>query len=75
MHQLGFINDAQFQTAVEAPLSAELHRAAVELQAPYIAEMVRADVVVALDIVVTLELPVPTAHVWKREPADRAHVA
>jgi penicillin-binding protein 1A len=45
MRTLGFIDDGQFEAASNTPVSAQLHRAAVELQAPYLAEMVRAGVV------------------------------
>jgi penicillin-binding protein 1A len=45
MRQLGHIDQAQFDTATQAPVTAKLHRAAVELQAPYLAEMARADAV------------------------------
>jgi penicillin-binding protein 1A len=45
MRQLAFISDEQYERALAAPVSASLHRAAVEMNAPYVAEMVRADMV------------------------------
>lgn len=41
MLALGYISDEQARDASEAPVSAELHRAKIELEAPYLAEMVR----------------------------------
>ncbi len=41
MLKLGYIDQEQFKTALEAPESAEWHGQAVETDAPYIAEMVR----------------------------------
>jgi penicillin-binding protein 1A len=45
MRQLDFITESQYQQAKAASMSASLHRAAVELSAPYVAEMVRAEMV------------------------------
>ncbi len=45
MLELGHIDQAQFEQASNAPLSASVYRADVELEAPYLAEMVRADLV------------------------------
>ena len=45
MHRLGQITDAEYQDALEAPITATLHAAAAELEAPHVAEMVRADMV------------------------------
>jgi penicillin-binding protein 1A len=41
MNELGFIDDRAYQEAIDFPLESHLHGAAVELNAPYIAEMVR----------------------------------
>ncbi len=41
MRQLGFIDEATYQAAVKAPVTARLHRQAPELEAPYAAEMAR----------------------------------
>ncbi|BBL76512.1 penicillin-binding protein 1A [Methylomagnum ishizawai] len=41
MRKLGFITEAQFHKAFNAPETAKLHIRPVELDAPYIAEMVR----------------------------------
>jgi len=41
MHQLAYIDDQSYETAVAAPVTARYHGADIELQAPYIAEMVR----------------------------------
>ena len=43
MHELGFITDQQYEQAKEAPLTAILHRPEVEVSAPYVGEMVRAE--------------------------------
>ncbi|MGB1110912.1 MAG: penicillin-binding protein 1A, partial [Gammaproteobacteria bacterium] len=43
MRDLGFIDADAFKQANEAPISAYLHVAEVELAAPYVAEMARAD--------------------------------
>ena len=37
----GYIDNEEYQTAVNAPVTARLHNPAVELEAPYVAEMVR----------------------------------
>ena len=42
MYVLGFIDSAQYQQALSEPDDASLHTAAIGLQAPYVAEMVRA---------------------------------
>jgi penicillin-binding protein 1A len=42
MYVLGFIDSVQYQQALSEPDNASLHTAAVGLQAPYVAEMVRA---------------------------------
>jgi penicillin-binding protein 1A len=41
MLALGYISKEQARDASNAPISAELHRAKIELEAPYLAEMVR----------------------------------
>jgi penicillin-binding protein 1A len=42
MYVLGFIDAEQYRRALEEPDSASLHKAAVSVEAPYVAEMVRA---------------------------------
>ena len=41
MLDLGFIDDAEYQQAMSQPMQSRLHGAAIQLNAPYIAEMVR----------------------------------
>ena len=41
MNELGFIDDRAYQEAMDFPLESHSHGAAVELNAPYVAEMVR----------------------------------
>ncbi len=41
MNDLGFINDQEFDEAMAYPLESQLHGTATELSAPYVAEMVR----------------------------------
>ncbi len=41
MLRLGYISHEQHQTAINAPVAVRLHSANVELEAPYVAEMVR----------------------------------
>lgn len=43
MHELGYIDDAQYQEAMDEPVTAEQHALVTELDAPYVAEMVRAE--------------------------------
>ncbi len=43
MRELGFITSAEYETAMEEPMQSQLHRAPIELNAPYVAEMVRRD--------------------------------
>ncbi len=43
MRDLGFIDAATYKASVEYPLESKLHSASVELEAPYVAEMVRAE--------------------------------
>ena len=42
MRELGFIDEATYQEAIAAPVTASLHGRVVEVEAPYIGEMVRA---------------------------------
>ncbi|MCP4701460.1 MAG: penicillin-binding protein 1A [Gammaproteobacteria bacterium] len=42
MLKLHYITQAEYREAVEAPITAKLHRFALEMDAPYIAEMARA---------------------------------
>ncbi len=41
MHELGYIDEQTFTQARAAPITASLHRPDIELEAPYVAEMVR----------------------------------
>jgi len=43
MHDLGFIDDATYEESMEYPMESFLYGAAVELNAPYVAEMVRSE--------------------------------
>ncbi|NVK43449.1 MAG: penicillin-binding protein 1A [Oceanospirillaceae bacterium] len=43
MHGLGYISDQDYEEARAAPLTASYHGADIELDAPYIAEMVRSE--------------------------------
>jgi len=45
MHSLGSIDDATYQLTSNAPVSATLHGLTVQLDAPYVAEMVRNEMV------------------------------
>ena len=42
MRELDFIDEEEYAEAVAAPINAKLHRPKVEVEAPYVAEMVRA---------------------------------
>ena len=42
MRELGSINEDEYQVAVATPVTARLHGLSVEVEAPYVAEMVRA---------------------------------
>jgi penicillin-binding protein 1A len=44
MHKLGFIDDAQYQTARNEPVRARAHAPLYQVEAPYIAEMARLDI-------------------------------
>lgn len=41
MHALVYINDETYENAIAKPVTAKLHRQAAEVEAPYVAEMVR----------------------------------
>ena len=43
MHELGYIDEALFDEAMDFPMESRLYGAAVELNAPYVAEMVRSE--------------------------------
>ena len=43
MHDLGYIDDATYEESIAFPMESRLHGAAVELNAPYVAEMVRSE--------------------------------
>ena len=45
MHKLGYLDQVVFEAALAAPLSASKHDAQVDLEAPYVAEMVRTHMV------------------------------
>ncbi len=45
MRELGFITDEEARQAMAAPVTASLHRARIEVDAPWVAEMVRKDLV------------------------------
>jgi len=45
MHKLEFIDDEQYDTALEEEVTAELHSQSVEVNAPYIAEMARSEAI------------------------------
>jgi len=45
MRKLGYITEIEYQDALKAPVSASLHAADIEVEAPYIAEMVRAEMI------------------------------
>jgi len=45
MHKLGFIDNEVYQAALAEPDSASLHGLTIEVEAPYVAEMVRASLV------------------------------
>ena len=42
MHELGYVGEAEYDEARNAPVTAKLHSPTVEVEAPYVAEMVRA---------------------------------
>ncbi len=45
MEKLGYISEQELSEALEVPVTAELHRSQAEVDAPYIAEMVRSEMV------------------------------
>ena len=45
MHTLKYITQSQYDQAVQQPITARYHRAPVDLEAPYVAEMVRQEMV------------------------------
>ncbi len=45
MYDLGYINQANYEEAFKAPVTASYHGPKIELQAPYIAEMVRQEMI------------------------------
>jgi penicillin-binding protein 1A len=45
MHEKSYIDDAEYQAALNATVESQLHGPSVELDAPYMAEMVRVDAV------------------------------
>ncbi len=45
MFELGKISEAEFQTAIKAPITAHIHHRAPDISAPYVAEMVRSQMV------------------------------
>jgi penicillin-binding protein 1A len=45
MVEEGFISSEEYQAAVSAPVTAKLHSPRIEIEAPYVAEMVRQDLI------------------------------
>lgn len=45
MRDLHYITEKQYQNAMQAPITASLHQADIQIHAPYVAEMVRAQMV------------------------------
>lgn len=45
MNDLGYLNDATYQAALTAPETARRHSLRIEVEAPYVAEMVRSEMV------------------------------
>ncbi|GAA4648448.1 penicillin-binding protein 1A [Kistimonas scapharcae] len=45
MYDLGYITQADMQSAIEQPVTAQYHGLPIELEAPYVAEMVRQEIV------------------------------
>ncbi len=43
MRELDFISEEEYRQALDSPITASLHKAQVEIEAPYVAEMVRAE--------------------------------
>ncbi|MBN8280339.1 MAG: transglycosylase domain-containing protein, partial [Gammaproteobacteria bacterium] len=74
MLELDFIDDATYQAALASPVESRMHGPAVELDAPYIAEMVRAEMVARFGPGATSEgyRVVTTIDSRLQEAADRA---
>jgi penicillin-binding protein 1A len=45
MHELDFIDDAELEGAIATPMMSRLHGPAIDLRAPYVAEMVRNEMI------------------------------
>ena len=45
MHDVGYITEAQLKAALQEPITASLHAANIQVHAPYVSEMVRAELV------------------------------
>ncbi|OOZ37846.1 penicillin-binding protein 1A [Solemya velesiana gill symbiont] len=45
MRDLGQISESEYQTALATPVSAKLHRSETEMEAPYVSEMVRSEMI------------------------------
>lgn len=45
MLRVGFIDETEYKSAIDAPVTASLHATTIDLNAPYVAEMVRKDLV------------------------------
>lgn len=45
MHQLGYLNDVDYKAALAEPETAQRHALEIEVEAPHVAEMVRAEMV------------------------------
>lgn len=45
MHDVGYITAAQLKSALQQPITASLHAANIQVHAPYVAEMVRSEMV------------------------------
>ena len=70
MRELGHIDESAYQTARAAPVTAQLHTLPIEVEAPYVAEMVRKELVErygeeaytrGLNVLTTLEGPLQNA--------------
>ncbi|GAB6041177.1 penicillin-binding protein 1A [Endothiovibrio diazotrophicus] len=70
MRDLDYIDEARYRQAVDAPLTAERHALPIEVEAPYVAEMVRKQLVEqygeeaytrGLDVTTTLDGPLQNA--------------
>jgi penicillin-binding protein 1A len=74
MLELGFIDEAEFEASLASPVESRLHGPAIELDAPYIAEMVRAEMVARFgsDATTTGYRVVTTVDSRLQADADRA---